>query len=429
MTLSEQLFEKAKHYIPGGVNSPVRSFNAIGDMNPPFLLKGEGAYVYDVDGNAYIDYVGSWGPLILGHKHPATITAIKNALDHGISFGAPCPLEVELAELICEQFDSIDQVRMVNSGTEATMTAIRLARGYTGRDLLVKFEGCYHGHSDSLLVKAGSGLLTFNQPSSQGVPADVAKHTINLPYNDIQALETLFGEMGEKIAGVILEPIAGNMNLIPAKPTFLKTIRRLCDTHGSVFIMDEVMTGFRVHRQSAQGLYGIYPDLTTLGKVIGGGMPVGALGGKKEIMSCLAPLGGVYQAGTLSGNPITMAAGLATLTAIKQQADFYDQLAQRTESFSEQMTACAKRAGIPLLIQQVPGMFGLFFTDKKEVTCFEEVKSCDVNRFKAFFKGMLHAGVYLAPSAFEAGFISIAHTEKDLQKTVACAEKVFKTLA
>lgn len=428
MTLSEDLFEKAKHYIPGGVNSPVRSFNAIGDINPPFLLKGEGAYVYDVDGNAYIDYVGSWGPLILGHKHPATIAAIKNALDHGISFGAPCPLEVELAELICEQVDSIQQVRMVNSGTEATMTAIRLARGYTGRDLLVKFEGCYHGHSDSLLVKAGSGLLTFNQPSSLGVPVDTAKHTVNLPYNDTQALETLFAEMGEKIAGVILEPIAGNMNLIPAKPAFLQAIRHLCDTHGAVFIMDEVMTGFRVHRQSAQGLYGICPDLTTLGKVIGGGMPVGALGGKKEIMGCLAPLGGVYQAGTLSGNPITMAAGLATLTAIKQQADFYEQLAQRTESFTEQMTACAKRAGIPLLIQQVPGMFGLFFTDKKEITCFEAVNSCDINRFKAFFKGMLQAGVYLAPSAFEAGFISIAHTEKDLQKTVACAEKVFKKL-
>lgn len=428
MTVSEKLFEKAKHYIPGGVNSPVRSFNAIGDITPPFLLKGEGAYVYDVDGNAYIDYVGSWGPLILGHKHPATISAIKDALDHGISFGAPCPLEVELAELICEQLDSIDQVRMMNSGTEATMTAIRLARGYTERDLLIKFEGCYHGHSDSLLVKAGSGLLTFNQPSSKGVPADIAKHTLNLPYNDIQALEDAFADLGDKVAGVILEPIAGNMNLIPAKLAFLQTVRRLCDEYGAIFIMDEVMTGFRVHRQSAQGLYGIRPDLTTLGKVIGGGMPVGALGGRKDIMACLAPLGGVYQAGTLSGNPITMAAGLATLTAIQQQADFYEQLAQKTESFTEQMTACARRAGIPLLIQQVPGMFGLFFTEKAEITCFDEVKGCDTNRFKAFFKGMLQAGVYLAPSPFEAGFISIAHTEQDLQKTVACAERVFKTL-
>lgn len=424
---SLSLFERAKNVIPGGVNSPVRAFNGVGG-EPVFFERGEGPYLIDADGKRYIDYVGSWGPLILGHCAPSVLQAVQQTVEKGLSFGAPTALEVELAELICERFASIDKVRMVNSGTEATMTAVRLARGYTDRPMIVKFIGCYHGHSDSLLVKAGSGVLTLGIPSTPGIPQSITQHTLNLPFNDPQALEDAFAQYGDQIAGVILEPVAGNMNCIPPSMEFLTTLRRLCDNAGSVLIFDEVMTGFRLSASGAQGYYNITPDLTTLGKVVGGGMPVGALGGKRAIMDYLAPVGPVYQAGTLSGNPVTMAAGLATLKAL-QAPEVYPTLTQRTEKLMLGLQSAAESAGIALCCQFVPSMFGFFFTDAKRISTFDEVSRCDVERFKRFFHGMLAEGVYLAPSAFEAGFLSLAHDDAVIDETIAAAERVFQQLS
>jgi len=392
-----------------------------------FIDHASGAFIYDADGKAYIDYVGSWGPMILGHAHPEVIAAVQATAAKGLSFGAPTELETLMAQTVCHLLPSMDLVRMVSSGTEATMSAIRLARGYTGRDKIVKLEGCYHGHSDSLLVKAGSGALTFGVPSSPGVPAALAEHTITLTYNDSAAVQQLFAECGGQIAAIIVEPVAGNMNCIPPVPGFLETLRQVCDEHGSVLIFDEVMTGFRVGLQGAQGLYGITPDLTTLGKVIGGGMPVGAFGGCRKIMEKLAPLGPVYQAGTLSGNPVAMAAGLKTLELISQ-AGFYDTLSAKTERLVTGLKAAAQQAGIPLSTHNVGGMFGLFFSETANITRFAEVMHCDQERFKRFFHAMLAEGVYLAPSAFEAGFVSIAHTDADIDSTIAKAAAIFKHL-
>ena len=423
-TRNEQLFERAQRHIPGGVNSPVRAFRSVGGT-PCFFAQGSGSRVTDEDGRSYLDYVGSWGPLVLGHAHPDVVAAVQRAAAQGLSFGAPTAGEVELADRLCDLLPSLEMVRLVSSGTEATMSAIRLARGYTGRDLIVKFEGCYHGHSDGLLVKAGSGLLTFGNPSSGGVPADVAKHTLVLDYNDVAALEAAFAEHGERIATVIVEPVAGNMNLIAPKPEFLQAIRALCSKHGAVLIFDEVMTGFRVDRQCAQGLYGITPDLTTLGKVIGGGMPLAAFGGKREIMEKIAPLGPVYQAGTLSGNPLAVAAGLATLELIAAPG-FYDQLARQTAALCDGLAAAAKKHGVAFSAQSIGGMFGLYFS----ASCprsYAEVMRCDKEQFNRFFHAMLTAGHYFAPSAFEAGFVSIAHSDDDIASTVAAAEAVFKT--
>ena len=427
MTEASTLFTQAKHVIPGGVNSPVRSFSGVGGT-PVFIDHAQGAYLYDSTGKAYIDYVGSWGPMVLGHAHPAVIAAVQQAAEKGLSFGAPTEIETLMAERICDLLSSIELVRMVSSGTEATMSAIRLARGFTGRDKIVKLEGCYHGHSDSLLVKAGSGALTFGVPSSPGVPASVAEHTLTLTYNDNAAVEQLFADIGEQIAAIIVEPIAGNMNCIPPVPGFLETLRNVCNQYGSVLIFDEVMTGFRVGLQGAQGLYGIKPDLTTLGKVIGGGMPVGAFGGRRDIMERLAPLGPVYQAGTLSGNPVAMAAGLATLEQIVAPG-FYENLQAKTEFLMTGLKTVAKHAGVPLSTNSVGGMFGLFFTNNPCVTRFAEVMQCDVDYFKRFFHAMLNEGVYLAPSAFEAGFVSAAHGDKELEQTLRSAEKVFAHLA
>ncbi|POZ53371.1 glutamate-1-semialdehyde 2,1-aminomutase [Methylovulum psychrotolerans] len=426
MTDATLLFSDAKQVIPGGVNSPVRSFSGVGGT-PVFIDHASGAFIYDADGKAYIDYVGSWGPMILGHAHPEVIAAVQATAAKGLSFGAPTELETLMAQTVCRLLPSMDLVRMVSSGTEATMSAIRLARGYTGRDKIVKFEGCYHGHSDSLLVKAGSGALTFGVPSSPGVPAALAEHTITLTYNDSAAVAQLFAECGGQIAAIIVEPVAGNMNCIPPVPGFLETLRQVCDEHGSVLIFDEVMTGFRVGLQGAQGLYGITPDLTTLGKVIGGGMPVGAFGGCRKIMEKLAPLGPVYQAGTLSGNPVAMAAGLKTLALISQ-AGFYDTLSAKTERLVTGLKAAAQQAGIPLSTHNVGGMFGLFFSETANITRFAEVMHCDQERFKRFFHAMLAEGVYLAPSAFEAGFVSIAHTDADIDSTIAKAAAIFKHL-
>jgi glutamate-1-semialdehyde 2,1-aminomutase len=426
MTDATLLFSDAKQVIPGGVNSPVRSFSGVGGT-PVFIDHASGAFIYDADGKAYIDYVGSWGPMILGHAHPEVIAAVQATAAKGLSFGAPTELETLMAQTVCHLLPSMDLVRMVSSGTEATMSAIRLARGYTGRDKIVKFEGCYHGHSDSLLVKAGSGALTFGVPSSPGVPAALAEHTITLTYNDSAAVAQLFAECGGQIAAIIVEPVAGNMNCIPPVPGFLETLRQVCDEHGSVLIFDEVMTGFRVGLQGAQGLYGITPDLTTLGKVIGGGMPVGAFGGCRKIMEKLAPLGPVYQAGTLSGNPVAMAAGLKTLELISQ-AGFYDTLSAKTERLVTGLKAAAQQAGIPLSTHNVGGMFGLFFSETANITRFAEVMHCDQERFKRFFHAMLAEGVYLAPSAFEAGFVSIAHTDADIDSTIAKAAAIFKHL-
>ncbi|MDD5271314.1 MAG: glutamate-1-semialdehyde 2,1-aminomutase [Methylovulum sp.] len=426
MTDAALLFSDAKQVIPGGVNSPVRSFGGVGGT-PVFIDHARGAYVYDSDGKGYIDYVGSWGPMVLGHAHPEVIAAVKATAEKGLSFGAPTELETLMAQRVCQLLPSMDLVRMVSSGTEATMSAIRLARGYTGRDKIVKFAGCYHGHCDSLLVKAGSGALTFGVPSSPGVPASVAAHTLTLPYNDSAAVEQLFAECGGQIACIIVEPVAGNMNCIPPVPGFLETLRQVCDDYQSVLIFDEVMTGFRVGLQGAQGLYGVTPDLTTLGKVIGGGMPVGAFGGRREIMERLAPLGPVYQVGTLSGNPVAMAAGLKTLELISQP-DFYETLSAKTERLMAGLTAAAKQAGIALTTNSVGGMFGLFFSEAEQITCFAEVMHCNQERFKRFFHAMLAQGVYLAPSAFEAGFVSIAHSDADLDSTVAKAAEAFKQL-
>ncbi|MGZ5052598.1 MAG: glutamate-1-semialdehyde 2,1-aminomutase [Methylobacter sp.] len=426
MTEASALFSEAKQVIPGGVNSPVRSFSGVGGT-PVFIDRAQGAYVYDSLGNRYIDYVGSWGPMILGHAHPEVIEAVKQAAQKGLSFGAPTEIETLMAKKVCELMPSIDMVRMVSSGTEATMSAIRLARGYTGRDKIVKFEGCYHGHSDALLVKAGSGALTFGVPSSPGVPASVAENTITLTYNDSEAVKTLFAELGEQIACIIVEPVAGNMNCIPPEPGFLECLRSVCDQYGSVLIFDEVMTGFRVGLTGAQGYYNIKPDLTTLGKVIGGGMPVGAFGGARKIMEYLAPLGPVYQAGTLSGNPVAMAAGLKTLELISQPG-FFESLTAKTEQLTSGLKQRAAEAGIALTTNSVGGMFGLFFTDEAQVSRFAQVMNCNQDLFKRFFHAMLAEGVYLAPSAFEAGFVSAAHSQQDLEQTLAAAVAVFKQL-
>jgi glutamate-1-semialdehyde 2,1-aminomutase len=426
MSRSQELFQQAQNRIPGGVNSPVRAFRGVGG-DPVFFERAKGPLLFDVDGKQYIDYVASWGPMILGHNHPQVIEAVQRAMERGLGFGAPTEIEVEMAELICDIVPSIEMVRMVNSGTEATMTAIRLARGFTGRDTIIKFEGCYHGHSDSLLVKAGSGALTLGVPTSPGVPADLAKHTVTLTYNDSAQVEAAFAEMGDKVAGVIVEPVAGNMNCIPPAPGFLETLRKCCDQHGSVLIFDEVMTGFRVGLGGAQAHYGIAPDLTTLGKVIGGGMPVGAFGGKREIMQQIAPLGPIYQAGTLSGNPIAMAAGMATLQLISADG-FYGELTAKTETLVAGLQQRADAHGIGFTTNQVGAMFGLFFTDSDSIGNFAEVMRCDVTRFQKFFHAMLNQGVYLAPSAFEAGFVSAAHGAAEIQATIDAADRVFAQL-
>lgn len=423
MDRNEALFDRAQESIPGGVNSPVRAFKSVGGV-PPFIKKALGPHLYDEEGKKYIDYVGSWGPMILGHNNPAVIQAVKEAVDNGLSFGAPTQGEVLIAEEIKKIIPSIDEVRLVSSGTEAGMSAIRLARGYTGRNKIIKFEGCYHGHSDALLVKAGSGLLTFGTPSSAGVPADVTKDTIVLEYNNCDMLEETFEKEGDQIACVIVEAIAGNMNMVPATREFITKMRELTEKHGTVMIVDEVMTGFRVALHGAQSLYGVTPDLTMFGKVIGGGMPVAAFGGKKEIMDCIAPLGPVYQAGTLSGNPVAVACGLATLKAI-QEPGFYDRLSVQTTKLISGLVQIAKEEGVAFSGQCTGGMFGIYFRP----TCpasFKEVMECDTEKFKTFFHAMLDNGVYLAPSTFEAGFVSITHDDSVLSKTFEAARKAFK---
>ena len=423
---AQNRFEKAQKHIPGGVNSPVRAFKGVGG-DPVFVDHAKGAYFTDPDGKRYIDYVGSWGPMILGHAHDDVIEAVREAALRGLSFGAPTEMETTMADMICEIVPSMDMVRMTSSGTEATMSAIRLARGFTGRDKIVKFEGCYHGHSDSLLVKAGSGALTLGEPSSPGVPAALAEHTITLNYNDADQVRETFSQIGDQIACIIVEPVAGNMNCIPPIEGFLETLRAVCDEYKSVLIFDEVMTGFRVALGGAQAMYGVKPDLTTLGKIIGGGMPVGAFGGRRDIMEHIAPLGPVYQAGTLSGNPVAMAAGLKTLELLSAEG-FHAQLSAKVETLVNGMMNEAKSAGIPMTENHAGGMFGLFFTDASKVTNFAETTACDQERFKKFFHGMLNEGVYLAPSAYEAGFVSIAHTDEDLNNSIEAAAKVFKTL-
>ncbi|MEI7840311.1 MAG: glutamate-1-semialdehyde 2,1-aminomutase [Methylococcaceae bacterium] len=426
MTTSNTLFNQAKLVIAGGVNSPVRSFNGVGGT-PIFIDHAKGAYIFDCEGNQYVDYVGSWGPMILGHAHPDVIEAVKMAAEKGLSFGAPTEIETLMAQRVCELLPSIELVRMVSSGTEATMSAIRLAKGFTGRNKIVKFEGCYHGHSDALLVKAGSGALTFGVPSSSGVSEAVALDTLTLPYNNEAAVRELFSQLGEQIACIIVEPVAGNMNCVPPVEGFLETLRDVCDEFGSVLIFDEVMTGFRVSLQGAQGLYNVKPDLTTLGKVIGGGMPVGAFGGRRDIMECLAPLGSVYQAGTLSGNPVAMAAGLKTLELIATP-DFHADLTAKTTRLTDGLKMLATQFDVPFSTNQVGGMFGLFFTEETKITRFEQVMACNQDYFKRFFHAMLEQGVYLAPSAFEAGFVSAAHDDEALNKTFTAAEIVFRRL-
>ncbi len=426
MSTSQQLFERARQHIPGGVNSPVRAFKAVGGT-PVFVERADGAYFYDCEGKRYIDYVLSWGPMLMGHNHPHVREAVIRQSEKGLSFGAPTELEIQLADRICGIMPGMDLVRMVNSGTEATMSAIRLARGCTGRDTIVKFEGCYHGHSDSLLVKAGSGALTLGVPSSPGVPAALADHTMTLTYNDSEDLRRAFAEHGEQIACVIVEPVAGNMNCIPPQPGFLETMRELCSKHGAVLILDEVMTGFRFGLQGAQGFYGIEADLTCLGKVIGGGMPVGAFGGKREFMEQIAPLGPVYQAGTLSGNPIAMAAGLATLEIISAPG-FYEPVFARTGQLCEGLEQAAAAAGVPFTTNHAGTMFGGFFTDAKTVTNYSQVMACDTPAFNRFFHAMLDAGVYLAPASYEAGFMSAAHSDADITATVDAARAAFASL-
>lgn len=423
---SELLFQQAQEHIPGGVNSPVRAFKSVGGT-PVFFRRAEGAYLYDEDDNRYVDYVGSWGPMIVGHNHPQVREAVQRAVDKGLSFGAPTAAEVEMADLVCELMPSMAMVRMVSSGTEATMTAIRLARGYTGRDRIIKFEGCYHGHVDSLLVKAGSGALTLGAPSSPGIPKAVTDDTLTLSYNDTDSLETVFTAQGKQIAAVIVEPVAGNMNCVPPSATFLQALRDYCDQYGVVLIFDEVMTGFRVALGGAQAHYGITPDLTTLGKIIGGGMPVGAVGGKKAIMAHLSPLGAVYQAGTLSGNPVAMAAGLATLRLLMEKG-FHQRLTARTRRLTEGLELAARECGVPFTTTMAGGMFGLFFSRQTRISRFDEVMACDQQCFSRFFNAMLDRGVYFAPSAFEAGFMSIAHSDDDIDTTLAAAREVFATL-
>lgn len=426
MSQSSTLFKKAQQVIPGGVNSPVRAFNGVGG-DPIFIARAEGAYLYDEDDNAYIDYVGSWGPMICGHANPEIISAVKDACDNGLSFGAPTALEIELAERICNIMPGMDKVRMTNSGTEATMSAIRLARGYTKRDKFIKFEGCYHGHADSLLVKAGSGALTLGVPTSPGVPASFAEHTITLEYNNAAQVEEYMSENGDSIACIIVEPVAGNMNCIPPKEGFLETLREQCTKHGAVLIIDEVMTGFRVSLTGAQGYYGVEPDLTTLGKVIGGGMPVGAFGGKAEIMDYIAPTGPVYQAGTLSGNPIAMTAGLKNLDLITQP-NFYEELTSKVDFLVDGILNAAKKHGIALTANKVGAMFGLFFTESDKVENFEQATQCNIEQFQQFFNLMLKSGVNLAPSAYEAGFVSSAHTQEILQETIDKADNAFSQM-
>ena len=426
MQRSIELFKAAQQHIPGGVNSPVRAFKAVGGT-PPFFERSKGAYLYDVDGKAYIDYVLSWGPMIMGHNHPDVLNAVIERAKLGLSFGAPTELEIELADRLCEIMPGMDMVRMVNSGTEATMSAIRLARGFTGRDKIVKFEGCYHGHSDSLLVKAGSGALTFGVPSSPGVPAQLADHTITLNYNDSQIVEDTFSQIGDQIACIIVEPVAGNMNCIPPLPGFLETLREQCDKYGALLILDEVMTGFRLGLTGAQGYYNIQADITTLGKVIGGGMPVGAFGGRREVMEQIAPLGPVYQAGTLSGNPVAMAAGLATLNIVSQPG-FYEPVFEHTRMLSEGLVDAANAAGIALTSNFVGTMFGVFFTEEETISNYSQVIACDTERFNRFFHGMLDAGIYLAPASYEAGFMSAAHSDGDIEQTINAAKSVFATL-
>jgi len=424
---SAALFEEAQRYIPGGVNSPVRAFRGVGG-NPLFFQGGEGAWLTDEDNHRYVDYVGAWGPLILGHRHPAVIKALQEQLSHGLGYGASTEAEVTIAKTICGLVPSIEKVRLVTSGTEATMSAIRVARGFTRRDKVVKFEGCYHGHVDGLLVKAGSGALTLGEPDSLGVPKSYTNETYVLPYNDVAALEELFTNKGHEIACIIVEPVAGNMNCVPPLPEFLTAMRKVCDDAGSVLIFDEVMTGFRVALGGAQAHYGITPDLTALGKVIGGGLPVGAFGGRKDIMDMVAPIGPVYQAGTMAGSPLAVAAGLAMLTEI-QKPDFYTNLSNTAKTLTEGLQARADAAGIAFTTNQVGGMFGCFFTTEKKISTFDQVMASDAERFKKYFHHMLQQGVYLAPSAFEAGFVSAAHGEKEIQHTLDAAEKAFAALA
>jgi len=426
MTRSSELFHSACRHIPGGVNSPVRAFRGVGG-DPVFFTRGEGAWLFDADGKRYIDYVGSWGPMIAGHAHPEVIRAVQETAANGLGFGAPTEIETQMADLLCALVPSMDMVRMVNSGTEATMSAIRLARGFTGRDRIVKFEGCYHGHSDALLVKAGSGTLTLGVPTSPGVPAAVAAHTSTLTYNDSEAVQSFFDEIGHEVAAIIVEPVAGNMNCIPPEPGFLNTLRQVCDAYGSVLIFDEVMTGFRVARGGAQAHYGVTPDLTTLGKVIGGGLPVGAFGGRRDIMERIAPLGPVYQAGTLSGNPLSLVAGMTTLKLATADG-VHTQLAASAQRLVEGLQAAADQAGIPFTTNQVGAMFGCFFTAEKPVSRYDQVTQCDLARFQRFFHGMLEAGVYLAPSAYEAGFVSMAHSDELIDRTVERAAQVLATL-
>ena len=420
------LFQEACKYIPGGVNSPVRAFRGVGG-EPIFIKRAEGPYVVAADNRRYIDYVGSWGPMILGHAHPQVIQAVQEVAANGLSFGAPTELETKLARRVIELMPSIELVRFVSSGTEATMSAIRLARGFTGRDTIVKFEGCYHGHSDSLLIKAGSGALTLGIPTSPGVPRSLAAHTVTLNYNDVDQVQRVFRQIGAEVACVIVEPVAGNMNCVPPAPEFLETLRRECDRCGALLIFDEVMTGFRVALGGAQALYGVRPDLTTLGKIIGGGMPVGAFGGRRDVMQQLAPLGPVYQAGTLSGNPVAMIAGLTTLDLISTPG-FHQRLGAMTDVLVEELRSAAEGAGIPLATNHVCGMFGFFFTAERTVDSYSKVMACDVERFKRFFHGMLAEGVYFAPSAFEAGFLSAAHSAADIEATAAAAARVFASI-
>ncbi len=426
MTRSEELFIQAQKHIPGGVNSPVRAFKAVGGT-PIFFEKAQGAYVWDADGKRYIDYVQSWGPMVLGHAHPEVINAVIETAKFGLSFGAPTERETTLANKLCALMPNMDMVRFVSSGTEATMSAIRLARAFTKRDNIIKFEGCYHGHSDSLLIKAGSGALTMGVPSSPGVPAVLADHTITLDYNNSQQVRDYFAEHGNKVACIIVEPVVGNMNCVPPIAGFLETLRDVCDQHGSLLILDEVMTGFRVSHTGAQGFYNIKADITTLGKVIGGGMPVGAFGGRRDVMQMIAPSGPVYQAGTLSGNPVAMAAGLKTLELLEQK-DFYKNISARTTQLVEGLQKLADEAGIPFTTNHVGSMFGFFFTTEPKVTNFKQVMACDIPRFNKFFHGMLKRGIYLAPASYEAGFMSSAHTEDDINDTLQVAKEVFAEL-
>lgn len=426
MSINNTLFNEAQKHIPGGVNSPVRAFKGVGGK-PVFFKQAKGAYLIDAEGKQYIDYVASWGPAILGHAHPAIVQVVQEQATLGLSFGAPTEIETKMANKVCELIPSIDMIRMVSSGTEATMTAIRLARGYTGRDKIVKFEGCYHGHSDSLLVKAGSGALTLGVPSSLGIPKELAKLTITLEHNNALQVKQVFAEIGKEIACIIVEPIAGNMNCIPPETGFLETLRQVCDENNTVLIFDEVMCGFRAGLTGAQGLYNVQPDLTTFGKVIGGGMPVGAFGGKKEIMQCIAPLGDVYQAGTLSGNPIAMVAGLKTLELISEQ-DFFSKLEIKTTKLLTGLQQVADEAGIDFTTNQVGAMFGLFFNKNKNITRLAKVSQGNMEQFKKFYHGMLVQGIYLAPSAFEAGFMSLAHSDEDIEKTIIAAKKVMQSL-